>query len=116
MRNYNSEKDGVHYPKNPVMVNYEEHNYLDQYRYLKLFHKEYIGEQVISPIKTYDKMKTNYPIQIIHLRFQVDHISPKNIRLFEEYDENPVITILYIVLIKYREFKIVSDGNKIISV
>ena len=60
-------------------------------------------------------MKTYYLIQIIDLRFQVDHVSPKKIRLFEEYDENPTKTILYIILIKHGEIKMVSDGNKIIS-
>ena len=61
-------------------------------------------------------MKNNYLIQTIDLRFQVDHISPKKIRLFEEYDDNPANTILYKMLIKHREFKMISDGNKIISV
>ena len=76
--------DGVRYPKNPIMVNYVEDNYLDQYRDLKMFYKDYVGETMLSPIITYDKMKSQYPIQINDLRFQVDHISPKTIRLFEE--------------------------------
>ena len=57
------------------MVNYGENNYLEQYKDLKLFYKEYVGEQLLSPIISYDKMKTYYPIQIIDLRFKVDHIS-----------------------------------------
>ena len=61
-------------------------------------------------------MKTYYPIQIIDLRFQVDHLSPKKIRFFEEIDDNPTNTILYIILLKEREIKMISDGNKIISV
>ena len=61
-------------------------------------------------------MKNYYPIQIIDLRFQVDHVSPEKIRLFEEYDPNPVITNLYVILIKQREIKMISDGDKIISV
>ena len=116
VRNYYSEIDGIRYPKNPVMVNFEENNYLEQYKELKLFYKEYIGDQLLSPIITYDKMKNYYAIQIIDLRFQVDHISPKEIRLFEEYDPNPVNTNLYVLLIKHREIKMISDGNKIISV
>ena len=39
-------------------------------------------------------MKNCYSIQKIDLRFQVDHISPKQIRLSEEYVENSVNTIL----------------------
>ena len=116
VRKYYSEIDGIRYPKNQVMVNYEENNYLEQYKGLKLFYKEYVGDQLLSPIITYDKMKDYYPIQIIDLRFQVDHISPKKIRLFEEYDPNPTNTVLYVILIKHREIKMISDGNKIISV
>ena len=72
------------------MVNFEENNYLEQYKDLKLFYKKYVGDQLLSPIITYDNMKNYYPIQIIDLRFQVDHILPKKIGLFEEYDPNPI--------------------------
>ena len=116
VRKYYSEIDGIRYPKNPVMVNFEENIYLEQYKDLKLFYKEYVGDQLLAPIITYDKMKNYYPIQIIDLRFQVDHISPKKIRLFEEYDPNPTNTDLYVILIKHREIKMISDGNIIISV
>ena len=98
------------------MSNFDENNYLDQYKDLKLFCNEYVGEPILNPIITYDKKKSWYPIQIIDLRFQVDHISPKKIRLFEQYDDNPANTILYIVLIKHREIRMISDGNKNISV
>ena len=116
VRKYYAEIDGVRYPKNPVMVNFAENNYLEQYRDLKLFYKEYVGEPMLNPIISYDKMKKYYPIQIIDLRLQVDHISPKKIRLFEEYDINPVNNDLYVILIKHREIKMISDGNKIIGV
>ena len=116
VRKYYSEIDGVRYPKNPIMTNFDENNYLDQYRDIKLFYKEYDGESMLNPLISYDKMKSWYPIQIIDLRFQVNHISPKKIRLFEEYDDNPTNTNLYITLIKHREIKMISDGNKIISV
>ena len=35
-------------------------------------------------------MKNKYPIQVIDLRHQVDHITPKKIQLFEEYENDPV--------------------------
>ena len=57
VRKYYSEIDGVRYPKNPVMVNFAENNYLEQYRDLNLFCKEYVGEPMLNPIITYDKMK-----------------------------------------------------------
>ena len=116
VRKYYSEIDGVRFPKNPVMVNFAENNYLEQYRDLQLFYKEYVGEPMLNPIITFDKMKKYYPIQIIDLRFQVDHISLKKIRLFEEYENNPANTNLYVILIKHREIKMISDGSKIIGV
>ena len=114
-KNY-SEIDGIRYPKNPIKINFEDSNYLDQNRDLKIFYKDYVGESLLSPIIIYDKMKTYYPIKIIYLRFQIHHISLKKIRQFEDFDENPVNTDLYIILIKHREIKIISDGSKIISV
>ena len=116
VRKYYSEIDGIRYPKNPVEVNFEENNFVEQYKDSKLFYREYDGDQPLSPIITYDNMKNYYPIQIKDLRFHVDHISPKKIRLFEEYDPNPTNTVLYIILIKHREIKMISDGNKIFSV
>ena len=61
------------------MVNFDENNYLEQYKDLKLFYKDYVGESMLIPIITNDKMKDYYPIQILDLRFQVDLISPKKI-------------------------------------
>ena len=116
VRKYYVEIDGIRYPKNPIMVNYDENNYVEQYRDLKKFYRDYIGEPMWNPIITYNRMKEFYPIQIIDLRFQVDHISPKKIRLFEEYDDNPTYTNLYVIRIKHREIKMISDGNKTISV
>ena len=116
VRKYYSEIDGSRYPKNPIMVNYDERNYLDQNRASQLFYKEYIGEQLLSPFITYDKMKIYYPIQIVDPRIQVDHISQKKNRLFGEYIDNPVNTTLYIIVKKHREIKMVSDGYEIVSV
>ena len=58
------------------MINYSENNYLNQYRDVNFFYKEYVGEQLLSII-TYDKMKTYHPIQVIDRRFQIDHITPR---------------------------------------
>ena len=98
------------------MIKYDENIYLDQYRDLKLFYKEYVGEGMLSPIITYGKMKDYYPFQTLDLRFQEDHISPKKIRIFQDYDDNPVNAISYSILIKHREIKMISDGTNIIGV
>ena len=79
-------------------------------------YKVYVGEPMLNPIVTYDKMKSWYPFEIINLRFQVDHVSPKKIRLFEEYDNNQVNTILNMISEKHREIKMISDGSKIIGI
>ena len=71
---------------------------------------------MFNPIITYDKMNRLYPFKRIDLRFHIDHISPKIIGLFEEYDDNPANTFMYIILIKHRENKMIPDGKKIISV
>ena len=63
VRKYYAEIDGVRYPKNPVMVDFDKNTYLDQYRDLKLFYKEYVGEPMLNPIITFDKMKKYYPFK-----------------------------------------------------
>ena len=57
-------------------------------------------------------MKTFYPIQVIDLRFQIDYITPTKIRTFEENKNAPENTNIYVLLIKHREIKMVSVGNK----
>ena len=53
---YFVEIDGVRYPKDGVLTNFEENSYLDQYRDLKLFTKEYIGEDLLQPYISYRAM------------------------------------------------------------
>ena len=61
-------------------------------------------------------MKYHYPIQIIDLRHQVDHLTPKKIQLFEEFSEDPANERLFIILVRHRQIEMISDGNKIIGV
>ena len=61
-------------------------------------------------------METKYPIQIIDLRHQTDHITPKKIQLFQEYIANPDNARLFLILIRRREIELISDGNKLIEV
>ena len=81
-----------------------------------MFYKDFIGEPMLNPIITYDKTKDSYPFEIFDLRFQVDHISSKEIGLFEEHDDDPANTIFYTILLKHREIKMIADRNKIISI
>ena len=61
-------------------------------------------------------MKIKYPIQVTDLTFQVDHIYPKKIQLFEEYRNAIVNGGLFVILIRRREIEMISDGNKLIEV
>ena len=72
MIKYYSKTDGVRSAKDPIMINYNENEYLDQYRDLKIFYLQYVVEHLLFLIKTYDKMETYYLIQIFDLRLQVD--------------------------------------------
>ena len=113
---YFAEIDSVRYPRDGVLINYPENDYIDQYKDLKLFFKEYVGEEILGPFVSYPEIKTKSPIQVIDLRFQADHITPKKIQLFEEYREAPNNSRLYVIIIRRREVEIISDGNKLIEV
>ena len=58
-------------------MNYEQNDFIEQYKDLKLFFKEYINEQLMTPFISYPDMKTKCPIEIIDLRHQSDHITAK---------------------------------------
>ena len=72
---YFREIDGYKYPRDGFIMNYGENDYSDHCRDLKLFYKEYVGEERFNPFISYTGMKSNYPIQVIDLRHQVDHTS-----------------------------------------
>ena len=50
LRKYYVEIDGQRYPRDSVLIDYEENVYIQQYKDLKLFWKEYIGEPILSPL------------------------------------------------------------------
>ena len=114
LRKYYIEIDGQRYPRDSSLMNYEQNDYIGQYRDLKLIFKEYIGEELMSPFISYPDMKTKYPIEIIDLRHQPDHITPKRIQLFLEYGVDPDIARFFLILIRRREIELVSNGNKLI--
>ena len=97
-------------------MNYDQNDYIEQYKDLKLFFKEYNGELLLSPFISYPDMKTKYPIEIIDLRHQSDQITPKKIQLFLEYGADPDSAIFFLILIRRREIELISDGNKLIEV
>ena len=71
---------------------------------MKYFYEKDIGEELLNPSIRYTDMKKNYPIKLIDLRFQVDHITPKKIHLFEELniDLENVNARLFAILTRHR--------------
>ena len=116
LRKYYIEIDGQRYPIDSSLMNFEQSDYFQQCSDLKLFFKEYIGEELMSPFISYPGMKTKYPIEIIDLRHQPDHITPKNIQLFLEYGADPENARFLLILIRRREMELISDGNNLIEV
>ena len=43
----------------------------------------------MSPFIPYADMKTKYPIEILELRHQPDHITPRKIQLYQEDSADP---------------------------
>ena len=115
LRKYHVEIDSIRYPRDSLLTNYEQNDYIKQYKDLKLFFKEYIGEQLLNPLISNPDVKTKYPIEIIDLRHQPDHITPKKIQLFQ-YGAGPDNARLFLILIRRREIELISDGNKLIEV
>ena len=70
----------------------------------------------MNPIISYPDMKTKYPIEIIELRHQTDHISPKKIQLFLECKADPENAKFYLIINRRREIVFISDGYKLIEV
>ena len=71
------ELDGQQYPKVSPAMSCEENDYFEQYKDLKLFFRECIGEPIKNPLISYPDMKTKYPIGKTGLRHQPDEITPK---------------------------------------
>ena len=77
LQKYYVEIDGQRYPRDSSLMNFEENDYIDQYKDFKVFFKEYVGEELLSTFIAYPDMKTKYSIEIIYLRHQPDHKLPK---------------------------------------
>ena len=95
-----AEIDSIRYPRDSILVNYEQNDYIEPYKDLKFFFKEYIGEELMSPFISYPDMKTKYPNQILILRHQSDHITPKKIQLFQEHSADPQNAKFCLIMIR----------------
>ena len=66
-------------------------------KYLNSCFKEYVGEPILSPFISYPDMKTKYPFEILDLRHQTDHITPKKLN----YSMNIVLILRMLNFFKY---------------
>ena len=112
---YHVNIDGARSLRDGVSIDFASNDYLDQQKDLIFFYKEYVGEEILNLFINYTDMKTNYPIQVLDLRFQVDHINPKKIPLFEEERGPTAMARLFMVLTRHRESTRISEGNKIVA-
>ena len=71
IRQYYVEIDGQRYPRDSVLINYKEKDYIQQYKDIKVFWKEYIGEPTLNPLISYPDMKTKYSIEIIDFKSSI---------------------------------------------
>ena len=112
------EIDGYRNPKDGVLTNFPENDYLDQYIDLKLFYNEFVDETLLNPFSSYTGMKYKYTFQVIDLRHQIDHESPQTIHLFEDFNHDlaDVNARFFVELIRQRQIEKISDGNKIITI
>ena len=74
-----------------------------------------MGEPILNHFISYHDMKTNCPFEIIDLRHQSDHITPRKLN-FQEFCANPNNARLFLILIRRREIELISGGNKFLEV
>ena len=61
-------------------------------------------------------MKPKYPIEIIALRHQQDHITPEKMQLFQENGTDLDNARLFVIIFIRREIELISNGNKLVEV
>ena len=98
-----------------MSIEYASNDYVDQYRELNLFHKEYVVEELLNTFIRYTDMKNKYPIQVIDLRCHVDYINARKIQFFEEFRGATNSARLFMILVRHRNMKMISDGKKLLN-
>ena len=113
---YYIENDGIRYPRDDVLVNFGQNDYIEQNKDLKLFFKDYVGEELLTPFIFYPDMKTKFPLEVKDLRHQHGHITLENIQLFNENGDDTENARFFLILIRRREKELILDGDKLIEV
>ena len=104
LRKYYDEIDSVRFPRDDVLINFEENDFIQKNKDLKLFFKEYIGEPILNPLISYLDMKTKCPNEIIDLRHQSDQTTPKKLNYFMNMPQ--ILTMLDCLLYQLDEEKL----------
>ena len=112
VRKYFVEINGKRYMRDAFDPVDTRNDYINQYRDLKAFFREYVGEPILSPLTNYTDMKNNYLIQVKDLWFSADHIPPKKFQIIEEYRAAPKNARIIVMLIKHRQIKMIPGGYK----
>ena len=115
LRNFYVEIDSLRYLRDSVPINYEENDYIQQYKDLNIIFREYIGEPKLKLLLSYPDMKTKHPIEVIDVRHQNDHITPEKIQLFQEYGTDPDNARLFCILIRRKKIELIGDLNNLIE-
>ena len=85
VRKYLVDIDGVRKPRDAVSNDYASNDFFGENRDPKVFYKEYVGEELPNLFIKYTDEKIIYLMQVIDVRFQVDHSNPKKIQLHEKF-------------------------------
>ena len=112
-RKFFVEINGTRYPRDAFDLDYTKHDNLNQIGKLRAFFRENEAEPMINPSISYTDMRNFYPIQLIDLKFHVDRVSPKKNKLFEEDSAALTNARVFVVLLKHRQIKVISDGQKV---
>ena len=67
----------------------------------------------MNPFISYPDVKTKNSIEIIDLRHQSDHITPKKSQLFQEYNADPESARLFLTLRRRRQKELKSGGKNL---
>ena len=96
-------------------VEYSRKDCFIQYRGFESLCKQYVAEPLLNPFISYPDMENLYHIQIIDLRFHLDHVNPNKNQPFQEKTANVASGRLFAILIGNGEIKTVSHGKKILK-
>ena len=112
-RKFHVEIDGQRYPRDNLLITYEQIDYIEQYKNLILYFIDYVGEPILGPFISYSDKETTHPIEVEDLRHQFDHLTPKKFQLFHEYSADPDNARLFLILIRRKEIKMILNGIKL---